>query len=127
MFSFEFCKISRNTFLTEYLQNTASVATVMKACKFIKNTSKQVFSCEYSRIFAKPFFIEQLQWLLLNYILVSERIINKESLWIDLISLFNVQIQVSTSRSTTTRASVFLAKSAEIFLSQNIQNKLMTT
>ena len=32
-----------------------------------------------------------------------------------LISLFNVQIQVSTSRSTATRASVFLAKSAESF------------
>ena len=30
-------------------------------------------------------------------------------------SLFNVQIQVSTSRSTATRASVFLAKSAESF------------
>ena len=30
-------------------------------------------------------------------------------------SLFNVQIQVSTSRSTATRASVFFAKSAESF------------
>ena len=32
-----------------------------------------------------------------------------------LISLLNVQIQVSTSRSTATRASIFLAKSAGSF------------
>ena len=59
------------------------------------------------------FFIEQLRSMLLNDVLVSERIFNKESYWRDLISLFNVKIQVSTSRSTTMRASVFLAKSAE--------------
>ena len=61
------------------------------------------------------FFIEQLQWLLLSYVLVSERIFNKESSRRDLINLFNAQMQVSTSRSTTTRVSVFLAKSAELF------------
>ena len=33
----------------------------------------------------------------------------------DLISLFHVQIQEPTSRSTTTRAFVFLAKSAEFY------------
>ena len=34
---------------------------------------------------------------------------------LDLISLINVQVQVSTSKPTTTRASVFLAKSAGFF------------
>ena len=59
--------------------------------------------------------MKQLWWLLLNYVLVSETIFSKESMWRDLISLFNVHIQASTRRSTTTQASVSLAKSAESF------------
>ena len=39
----------------------------------------------------------------------------QRKLWRDLTSLFNVQRQVSTSRSTTTRAFVLLAKSTEFF------------
>ena len=34
--SCEFCKISKNTFFTEHLWTTTLVATVMKACNFIK-------------------------------------------------------------------------------------------
>ena len=51
-------------------------------------------------------FIEQFRWLLFNYVLVSERILKKESgeIAFDLVSLFHVQIQEPTSRSTTTRA-----------------------
>ena len=56
-----------------WLQQSWRPATLLK-----KETSAQVFSCEYSRIFGTPFFIEQLWWLLLNYVLVSERILNKE-------------------------------------------------
>ena len=59
------------------------------------------------------FFIEQLQWLLLTYALLSERICKKEScgeIAFDVISLFHVQIQEPTRRSSTTRAFVFPAK-----------------
>ena len=46
------------------------------------------------KVLGTIFFIEQLRWLLLNYVLVSERIFKKESREIafDLISLFHVQI-----------------------------------
>ena len=116
MFSCEFCEISKNTFFTEHLQTTASVETVRKACNFIKKRLQhRYFPVNIPEFLEQLFFIEQLRSMLLNYVLVSERIFNKESYWRDLISLFDVQIQVSTSRSTTTRASVFLAKSAEFF------------
>ena len=116
MFSCEFCEISKNTFFTEHLQTTASVETVRKACNFIKKRLQHRYSpVNIPEFLEQLFFIEQLRSMLLNDVLVSERIFNKESYWRDLISLFDVQIQVSTSRSTTTRASVFLAKSAEFF------------
>ena len=54
----------------------------------------------------------------MNYVLVSERILKKKvigEIVFDLISLFHVQIQEPTSRSTTTRAFVFLAKFAEFY------------
>ena len=52
-----------------------------------------------------------------EYVLVSERIFKKVSgeIAFDLISLFHVQIQEPTSRSTTTRAFAFLAKFAEFY------------
>ena len=49
----------------------------------------------------------------MNYVLVSERILKKKvigEIVFDLISLFHVQIQEPTSRSTTTRVFVFPAK-----------------
>ena len=117
MFSCEFCEISKNTFFTEHLQTTASVETVRKACNFIKKRLQhRYFPVNIPEFLEQLFFIEQLRSMLLNYVLVSERIFNKESYWRDLISLFNVKmLQVSTSRSTTMRASVFLAKSADFF------------
>ena len=90
------------------LQQSWRPATLLK-----RNFNTGIFLWIFQN-FWKTFFIE-LGWLLLNYVLVSERIFNKESWWRDLISFFNVLIQVFTSRSTTTRASVFLAKSAEFF------------
>ena len=58
------------------------------------------------------FFIEQLQWLLLNYVLLSERICKKESeeIAFNVIRLFLVQIQEPTRHSTTTGAFVFPTK-----------------
>ena len=52
-----------------------------------------------------------------NYVLVSERIFKKDrgEIAFDLISLFHAQIQEPASRSTTTRAFVFLAKFAEFY------------
>ena len=41
-----------------------------------------------------------------------------------LISLLNVQIQVSTSRSTATRASTFLAKSAGSFYNKILEHEV---
>ena len=61
------------------------------------------------KVLGTIFFIEQLPWLLLIYVLVSKRISKKESgeIAFDLISLFHVQIQEPTRSSTTTRAFVF--------------------
>ena len=42
-------------------------------------------------------------------VFVKDSMSKRKNIW------FDVQIQVSTSRSTATRASVFLAKSAELF------------
>ena len=52
------------------------------------------------KVLATSFFMEQLQWLLLNYVLVSKRIFKKESgmITFDLISLFHVQIQEPKSQ-----------------------------
>ena len=57
--------------------------------------------------------MEQVRWLLLSYVLASERIFLKRNLVeiaVELISLFCVQIQEPTSMSTTTRPFVFLTK-----------------
>ena len=47
-----------------------------------------------SKVLRTIFSLEQLQWLLLNYVLVSERIFKKVSgeVAFDLISLFHVQM-----------------------------------
>ena len=72
---------------------------------------------EVKKSLETAFFIEQFRWLFFNYVLVSDRIFKKESgeIAFDLTSLFHVQIQEPTSRSTTTRAFVFLAKFAEFY------------
>ena len=44
-----------------------------------KEAPNWVFSREYSKSFRNSFFIEQLWWLLLNYVLVSEKNFKKES------------------------------------------------
>ena len=64
-----------------------------------------------SRIFRTVFLLNNYNgcfWVMFYY---QKELLTKKVL----ISLFNVQIQVSTSRSTATRASVFLAKSTESF------------
>ena len=76
-----------------------------------------MFSCECSKDLRIAFFIEQLWWLLLNQVLVSEKNYNQEKrkkrkkgaeIAFALISLFYVSIQEpSASRSTTTAAFVF--------------------
>ena len=55
VFSCEFCEISKNTFFTEHLRMTASVATVMRACNFIKERLQH--RCFPVNI---PEFLEQL-------------------------------------------------------------------
>ena len=66
--------------------------------------------------------MEQFRWLLINYVLVSERILKKENgkIAFDLISLSHVKIQEPTSRSATTRVFVFLAK----YLKQEVDDDL---
>ena len=71
------------------------------------------------------FFIKQLCWLLLNYILVSENIFFKKSgeIAFELINLFHVERQQPTSRSTTTRAFVFLTKFAEFVITKYLKQE----
>ena len=51
-----------------------------KSCDSLQDFRPAAFSCEYSKNFRNNFFIEQLQWLFLNYILVSERFLKKDLL-----------------------------------------------
>ena len=44
------------------------------------------------KVLKTAFFIEQLQWLLLNYIVVLEKKIKKGEIAFELISFFHVQI-----------------------------------
>ena len=71
------------------------------------------------KVLGTDFLKEQLWWLLLNYVLVSEKkkLKNKVSgeIAFELISLLHIQIQEPTSSSTTTTAFVFLAKFAEFY------------
>ena len=67
----------------------------MKAWNFIKKRlTTRLFSCEYSKNFKNSIFIEQLWWLLLHYVLVSEKNLRKKKvsgkIAFDLISLFHV-------------------------------------
>ena len=54
-FPVTFAKISKNTFFTEHLRTTASVATVLKACNF--NKKRLQHRCFTVNI---PEFLEQL-------------------------------------------------------------------
>ena len=65
------------------------------------------------KVSGAAFFIEQLWWMLLNYVLVS----GSGEITFDLISLLDVQIQELKSRSTTTRNMSFL---------QNLLNLIIT-
>ena len=65
------------------------------------------------KVLGAAFFIEQLWWMLLNYVLVS----GSGEITFDLISLLDVQIQELKSRSTTTRNMSFL---------QNLLNLIIT-
>ena len=65
------------------------------ACNFIKKRLQHgCFPVSIPKVLGTIFFIEQLPWLLLIYVLVSKRISKKESgeIAFDLISLFHVQI-----------------------------------
>ena len=74
------------------------------------------------------FFIEQLRWLLLNYVLVfrkkyKEKKVSGEIAFA-LISLLHVQIQKPSGRSTTLRAFVFLAKFAEFYYHKKFETRI---
>ena len=90
------------------------------ACNFIKKRLQQVcVPVDIPKVLGTTFLIEQLWWLLLNYILVSAKKILKKKvsgeIASELISLFHVQIQELASRSTTSRAFVSLAKFSEFY------------
>ena len=103
-------------------------ATVLKDCNFIKiRLQHRCFPVNIPKVLGTAFLKEQFQWLLLNRILllISEKNLKnkKVSGEIDfaLIILFHVQIQEPASRSTTTRAFVFLAKFTEFYYHKTFQ------
>ena len=76
------------------------------------------FPVSIPKVLGTIFFIEALWWLLLNMFYYQKEFLkNKVSgeIAFALISLFHVQIQEPTRRSTTTRAFVFPAKFAEFY------------
>ena len=73
------------------------------------------------------FFIGQLRWLLLNYVLVFRKEFKEKKVCGEiafaLAILFHVQIQKPASRSTTLRAFDFLAKFAEFHYHKKFETK----
>ena len=69
-----------------------SLPTLLKACNFFKKRLQhRCFPVNIPKVLRTLFLIEQLWWLLLNYVSVSE-IFKRESQWrdyLDLISLFH--------------------------------------
>ena len=64
--------LKRNKILRLHVKT--SLATVLKACNFIKKRLQHgCFPVNIPKVLETIFFIEQLRWLLLN-VLVSERI-----------------------------------------------------
>ena len=52
----------------------------LQACNFIKTRlQNRCFSVNIPKVLATAFFMEQLWWLFLNYVLVLETIFKKES------------------------------------------------
>ena len=98
------------------------------ACNFIKKRLQHgCFPVSIPKVLGTIFFIEQLPWLLLIYVLVSKRISKKESgeIAFDLISLFHVQINTRACKNFNYHDSICLY--SKILLSQNISNKKSMT
>ena len=78
-----------------------------------------MFYCKYSKSFRNSFFYRTtlVAAFELCFSIIKEFLEKKVSgeVCLDLISLFHVQIQEPTSKSTTMRAFVFLAKFAEFY------------
>ena len=76
-----------------------------------------MFSCEYSKSFRNSFFIEQLWWLLLNYVLVLERIFKKESYWRDCLN-------TRAYKQVNHHSSICLAKFAEFYYHKYLKQEV---
>ena len=90
-----------------------------------KETPTQVFSCEFSKSFRKIFFIEQFWWLLLNYVLVSEKNFLKKKvsgeIAFELINLFRYKHKsLQVGQLSQSWAFVFLEK----YLKQEVNDNL---
>ena len=83
------------------------------------------------KVLGTAFFIEELRWLLLNYVLVFRKEFKEKKvrgeIAFALTSLFHVQIQKPASRSTTLRVFVFLEKFAEFHYHKTFENKKSMT
>ena len=94
----------------------------MKACNFIKEVLQhRCVPVNIPKVLGAAFFIEQLQWVLLHYVLVSGKNFKKNKvrgeIAFAIISLFHAQMYEPESMSTTTTAFVFL---------QNLLNFIIT-
>ena len=64
-----FANVLQNRCLTSVLKSLFNTVRGLKAYNFNKKeTPTQVFSCKYHKIFKNSFFMEHLQWLLLNMV-----------------------------------------------------------
>ena len=71
----------------------------LQAFNFIKKRLQhKCFLVNIPKILGTAFFIEQFWWLLFNYVLVSERILKKESLWRDCL-WFNYLVSCTNTRT----------------------------
>ena len=79
------------------------------------------------KVLGAAFLIEQLQWLLLNYILVFRKEFKEKKVGREIVSalfsLVHVQIQKAAGRSTTLTKFVFLAKFAEFYYYKKFETR----
>ena len=85
------------------------------------------FPVNIPKVLGTAFLIEQLRWLLLNYVLVFRKEYKEKKvrgeIAFALTSLFHVQTQKPASRSTTLRAFVFLEKFAEFHYHKKFETR----
>ena len=92
-----------------------------------KRLQHRCFPLNIPKVLGTAFFIEQLWWLFLNYVLVLRKEFKEKKVSGEIafaaISLLHAQIHKLANRSTILREFVFLAKFAEFYYHKKFETR----